>query len=248
MALKILTRITRASKWSRRNVFKLLREGKCSVDGTVTFENITVVPGQKIVCDGQEIPEIKSPRLFRYHKQRGELVTLRDTHGRTSVFDKIPIPDDVQKLIAVGRLDFDTEGLLLFSSCGLLSRRLELPKNRFQRVYEARVLGTPNEEKIEELRHGAEIDGVQYRSIDITPIFAPSAWIISDDIDNNIHARWLKVIVSEGKKREVRRALAAADLEVNRLIRVRYGPFDLAGLEPGEFDETSVDLLEIDAA
>mmetsp|Transcript_16279 Transcript_16279/g.22831 ORF Transcript_16279/g.22831 Transcript_16279/m.22831 type:complete len:248 (+) Transcript_16279:53-796(+) len=246
MSLKILTRITRASKWSRRNVFKLLREGKCFVDGTVTFENIKVLPGQKIVCDGQDIPEIKSPRLFRYHKQRGELVTLRDTHGRTTVFDKIPIPDDIQKLIAVGRLDFDTEGLLLFSSCGLLSRRLELPKNRFQRVYEAKVLGTPNEEKIEELRHGTKIDGIQYRSIDITPILTPSAWI-SDDVDSTFHARWMRVVVSEGKKREVRRALAAADLDVNRLIRVRYGPFDLAGLEPGDFEETSLDLLEIDA-
>ncbi|HEX8447909.1 MAG TPA: pseudouridine synthase, partial [Sphingomonas sp.] len=162
-------------------------------------------------------------RLFRYHKPAGLLTAERDPKGRPTIYDKLPT--DLPRLVPVGRLDLNTEGLLLLTTDGGLKRQLELPATGVERTYRARVFGDISQAQLEELIHGIEIEGIRYGAIDA-----------------NLERRtgrngWVEMRLREGKNREVRRVLEHLGVQVSRLIRTSYGPFPLADLPPGYVDE-----------
>ena len=161
--------------------------------------------------------------MFLYHKPPGLLVTERDPAGRPTIYDRLP--QDLPRLVPVGRLDLNTEGLLLLTTDGELKRQLELPATGVERAYRARAYGPITQEQLEELIHGVEIEGVRYGSIDA-------------NLERRTGANvWIEMILTEGKNREVRRVLEYLGLKVSRLIRTRYGPFVLGDLPVGEIGE-----------
>mmetsp|Transcript_25293 Transcript_25293/g.47203 ORF Transcript_25293/g.47203 Transcript_25293/m.47203 type:complete len:278 (-) Transcript_25293:184-1017(-) len=231
---RLSKRIAHGSRWSRRQALDLIRKGKISVDGSITEDNIMVGPSSIVTLEGGTvIRALTEPRLFRYFKPDGVLVTNHDPAGRPTVFDPgyIPQVEDISRLIAVGRLDFNTEGLLLLSTCGETARYLERPSSGIERIYVAWVSGVLDGEVMKALASGAVIEGVRYRPINIEQDTASAS---------ASHKRWVRVSLAEGKNREVRKALAAAGVKVMRLVRLSYGPYDLDGLEPNELDEVAI--------
>ncbi|MGO4711582.1 pseudouridine synthase [Bradyrhizobium sp. 2TAF24] len=227
---RIAKRLARAGLCSRRDAEEWITQGRVSVNGRVlTSPALDVTERDVILVDGKPLPERERTRLFLYHKPRGLMTTHADPEGRPTVFDNLP--DNLPRLISIGRLDFNTEGLLLLTNDGGLARALELPETGWLRRYRVRAHGTVTQAQLDELRNGVEVDGVKYGSIDAQ---------LEHDQGANV---WIVFAIREGKNREVRNVLAHLGLEVNRLIRVSYGPFQLAELGEGEVDEVKTRVL-----
>ena len=222
--------LSRAGVCSRRDAERLIAEGRVSVDNRVLTSPATLVTdAARIVVDGRPVVAAAKTRLWRYHKPAGVLCTSRDPQGRTTVFDSLP--DTLPRVILVGRLDLNSEGLLLLTNDGALARRLELPATGWVRRYRVRVWGTPDADRLARLERGVTVDDVRYGPIQAT--------VDRMQGDN----AWLTVSLREGKNREVRRAMEHVGLRVNRLIRVAYGPFQLGALARGAVEEVRGKVL-----
>ncbi len=221
---RIAKRLARAGLCSRRDAERWIAAGRVSVDGRVLDSPALAVDGaSRILVDGRPIPEIGTPRLWRHHKPRGRIVSNRDARGRPTVFDGLPA--DMPRVVAVGRLDLDSEGLLLLANDGELARLLELPSTGWVRRYRVRVRGRPEPDRLAALKRGLELDGERFGPIEA-------------ELDRQGPGNaWLTVALREGRNREVRRALEHVGLAVNRLIRVSFGPFQLGSLPAGETAE-----------
>ncbi len=216
--------IARSGRASRRDAERLIEAGRVAVNGkTISSPAMNVTGTDRISVDGVELAEAEPPRLWLYHKPAGLVTTERDEKGRPTVFASLPA--DMPRVVSVGRLDLNSEGLLLLTNDGEIKRRLELPSTGWTRKYRVRVHGAPSDEMLDPLRKGIEVDGVRYQPM-----------TVSFDRQQGANA-WLTASLKEGKKREVRRAMEAVGLTVNRLIRISYGPFRLGELKPGEVEE-----------
>ena len=222
--------LARAGLASRRDAEKLIAAGRVAVNGRVIDSPaLDIGPKDRVTLDGQPIPDAEPPRLWLYHKPAGLVTTEKDEEGRATVFDNLP--DDLPRVMSVGRLDITSEGLLLLTNDGEIKRRLELPSTGWLRKYRVRVNGTPHDASLAPLRQGITVDGVAYQPMQVT-------------LDRQQGANaWLTVGLREGKNREVRRAMEAVGLTVNRLIRVSYGPFRLEEIEPGQVVEVRPKVL-----
>lgn len=222
--------MARAGLASRRDAEEWVTQGRVTVNGRViNSPALDVTPNDVIAVDGKPLPPRERTRLFLYHKPRGLMTTHADPEGRPTVFDNLP--EDLPRLISVGRLDFNTEGLLLLTNDGGLARALELPDTGWLRRYRVRAHGEVTQAQLDELKKGVEVDGVKYGSIDAT---------LERDQGANV---WLVFAIREGKNREVRNVMAHLGLEVNRLIRVSYGPFQLGEIEEGKVEEVKTRVL-----
>ena len=209
--------IARAGLCSRRDAEAWILAGRVTVDGrALASPAATVTSESRIEVDGEPLRAAEAARLFRYHKPRGEITTARDPQGRTTVFDHLP--PALGRLQAVGRLDINSEGLLLLTNDGGLKRQLELPSSGWLRKYRVRVQGRVRPERLAALAKGITVEGVDYGPVEA-----------SLDRQSGTNA-WLTVGLREGKNREVRKICAHLGLAVNRLIRIAYGPFSLGKL------------------
>ena len=223
---RIAKRMARAGVCSRRDAEKMILEGRVSVNGeTLTSPAFTVTPDDDIHVNGKPLPKDEQSRLFLFHKPAGYVTTNRDERGRKTVFDILP--KELPRVVTVGRLDMNTEGLLLLTNDGGLSRALELPSSGWIRTYRVRAYGEVSQEKLDRLKNGISYEGVKYGSI--------KANLESTQGGNS----WITMSLTEGKNREVRNVLRALGLQVNRLIRVSYGPYSLEGLDVGAVKEVA---------
>ena len=222
--MRIAKAMARAGLCSRREAERWIADGRVSVNGKLlSSPAIEVGPGDKIVVDGKPLPSAEPVRLWRYHKTKGLVTTHQDPQGRPTVFEKLP--PEMPRVISIGRLDFNTEGLLLLTNDGELARHLELPATGWLRRYRVRARGRVTQAELEKLKEGIEVEGIRYGSIEAHVDTVQGANI------------WLTVGIREGKNREVRKVMAALGLDVSRLIRISFGPFELGELAPGGVDQ-----------
>ena len=202
----------------------MIADGRIALDGAVIDTPATILTSLAgVTFDGNPVAAAEPARLFLFHKPRGVLTTEHDPAGRPTIYDRLP--KDLPRLMPVGRLDLNTEGLLLMTTDGELKRLLELPATGVERAYRARAYGNVSQEQLEDLIEGVEIEGIRYGSIDA-------------NLERRTGANvWIEMILTEGKNREVRRVLEYLGLEVSRLIRTRYGPFILGDLPVGGIGE-----------
>lgn len=227
---RIAKRIARAGICSRREAEQRIQEGRVSVNGEViSSPALNVTAQDKIMVDGKRLPQADISRLWRYHKPRGLIVSAKDEKGRETIFDKLP--ETLPRVISVGRLDYDSEGLLLLTNDGALARHLELPSTGWSRRYKVRVQGRVNEETLESLKNGITIDGVRYGEIEAS---------LETQMTSNA---WVLIAITEGKNREVRRIMEHLGHPVSRLIRLSYGPFQLGRLDKGQIEEVKQAVL-----
>ena len=227
---RIAKRLARAGVCSRREAERMIADGRVAIDGkTLTSPAISVTAEARITVDGKRIGKAERTRLWRFHKPRGKLTTHRDPEGRPTVFDGLP--KALGRLISVGRLDYNSEGLLLLTNDGGLARRLELPSGGWVRRYRVRAFGKVDAERLAALAAGITIDGVNYGPI--------HCGIERQRGDNT----WLALSLQEGKNREIRHVMEHLGLTVNRLIRIGFGPFALARLAPGAIEEVPAKAL-----
>ncbi|MES2713783.1 MAG: pseudouridine synthase [Pseudomonadota bacterium] len=227
----------RIAKWlarsgvaSRRDSEALIAEGRVRIENKVITTPATFIqPGDLVTVDGKIVAEPERTRLFRYHKPAGLVTTHRDPEGRPTVFENLP--QGLPRLVSVGRLDLNSEGLLLLTNDGALARKLELPANGWLRRYRARVHGEVDERALAALANGLTIEDIAYGPIE--------AGLDSRQGSNS----WLTVALREGKNREIRRVMAFLGLGVTRLIRVAYGPFQLGLLPKGAAEEVNAKVL-----
>jgi 23S rRNA pseudouridine2605 synthase len=221
--MRIAKALARAGLCSRREAERWIEAGRVCVNGEVLRSPARdVTPADQILVDGKPLPASNPPRLWRYHKPKGRVTTHRDPQGRATVFEALPA--QVGRVISVGRLDFNTEGLLLLTNNGALARHLELPATGWLRRYRVRAHGAITQAALEALNEGIEIGGVRYGAIEATLDRVQGANV------------WLSIGLREGKNREVRTILDRLGLTVNRLIRTSFGPFQLLTLQPGEVE------------
>ena len=222
--------IARAGLASRREAEAWIVAGRVSVNGTViSSPALNVRPSDRVSVDGTPLRAHERTRLFLYHKPRGLVTTHSDPQGRDTIFRALP--KGLPRLISIGRLDINTEGLLLLTNDGGLARLLELPATGWLRRYRVRALGRVRQETLDKLRNGITIDGIRYGSIEA---------VLDREQGANI---WLTVGIREGKNREVRNVFENLGLKVNRLIRVAFGPFDLGDLKDGAVKEVETEEL-----
>ena len=222
--------LARAGVCSRRDAERLIAEGRVKLNGKkLDTPAVKVTAADKIAVDGRPIAAAEETRLWRYHKPAGLVTTHRDPGGRPTVFERLP--ENLPRVVSIGRLDLTSEGLLLLTNDGALARRLELPANGWLRRYRARAFGAIGQEELDRLKRGIEVAGVRYGPIEAT---------LEREGGANV---WIALSLTEGKNREVRRVLEALGLKVNRLIRVAYGPFQLGALKPGSVEEISGKVL-----
>lgn len=216
--------MARAGVASRREAERLISEGRVTVDGkTLESPAFKVTGREDIRFDGERLRKAEGARLWRYHKPVGLVTTHKDPQDRPTVFDAMPA--GLPRVISVGRLDLNTEGLLLMTNDGGLSRALELPSNGWRRRYKVRAYGRTSDRELAALKGGVTVEGVQYGPIDAK----------LDQIQGgNV---WLTIAISEGKNREIRQVCRHLGLQVNRLIRLSYGPFQLGALDKGTLEE-----------
>lgn len=216
--------LSRAGVASRREAERMIEDGRVSVNGKViTSPALNITGSERIVVDGKPLQAAEPARLWLYHKPTGLVTTERDEKDRPTVFGSLP--EDMPRVMSVGRLDLNSEGLLLLTNDGELKRKLELPSTGWLRKYRVRIKGTASEASLDMLREGIEVEGVQYQPMIVT-------------FDRQVGANaWLTISLREGKNREIRRAMEGIGAIVNRLIRVSYGPFQLGNLKPGEVEE-----------
>jgi 23S rRNA pseudouridine2605 synthase len=221
---RIAKLLARAGIASRREIERMIADRRIAIDGIAIETPATILTSlDGVTVDGKPVRPPKAARLFRFYKPNGVLTTERDPKGRKTIYDVIP--KGLPRLVPVGRLDFNTEGLLLMTTDGGLKRALELPATGVPRTYRARAFGQVTQAQLEDLIDGIEIEGVRYGSIDANMERRTGANV------------WVEMTLTEGKNREVRRVLEYLGLEVSRLIRTSYGPFQLAGLEKGQIAE-----------
>jgi len=223
--------LARSGVASRRASERLIEEGRIRVNGTVLKTPAFKVTDKDIVLfDNKPIAEKQPPRLWRYHKPPGLVTSHSDEKGRETVFDTLP--KDLGRVISIGRLDINSEGLLLLTNDGELARALELPSTAWQRKYRARAYGRVTQEQLDTLKNGIAIEGIPTGPIEA---------VLDRQKGDNV---WVSVTIREGKNREVRRALDSLDLRVNRLIRTSYGPFQLSNLAKGGVEEVKGRILQ----
>lgn len=221
--VRIAKALARAGLCSRREAERWIVLGRVSVNGEVLASPARdVSAGDRIEVDGKALPAPEPPRLWRYHKPRGLVTTHADPQGRKTVFDALP--EHLPRVVSVGRLDVNTEGLLLLTNDGALARHLELPATGWLRRYRVRAHGTIVQEALDRLKNGIELGGVRYGPIEAT---------LDKVQGSNV---WLAIGLREGKNREVRTILDHLGLTVNRLIRISFGPFQLRELASGEVE------------
>jgi 23S rRNA pseudouridine2605 synthase len=223
--------MARAGVSSRRDAERMIAEGRVTVNGKVIDSPaLDVTPRDRITVDGHPLDKPEPPRVWLYHKPEGLVTSARDEQGRATVFDHLP--EDLPRVMTIGRLDLNSEGLLLLTNDGELKRRLELPSTGWLRKYRVRVNGRPEDSAFDPLRKGIVAGGETFQPM-----------VVSLDRQQGANA-WLTVGIREGKNREIRRAMEAVGLTVNRLIRVSYGPFQLGELKPGEVSEVRPRMLK----
>ncbi len=228
--MRIAKAIARAGLCSRREAERWIVEGRVAVNGELlTTPAHLVAPGDDVRVDGEPLPNAGPPRLWRYHKPKGQVTSTHDPEGRKTVFDALP--NDLPRVMKVGRLDFTTEGLLLLTNHGGLARHLELPATGWLRRYRVRAHGKIDQAGLDRLKGGITIDGVTYGSIE--------AKLDRAERTN----QWFTIALREGKNREIKRVLGHLGLEVNRLIRISYGPFALGELKAGAIEEIRRSVL-----
>lgn len=222
--------LSRAGISSRREAERMIELGEVQVNGkTITSPALNVTPNDRITVRGEPVGEPEPARLWLYYKPEGLVTSASDEKGRDTVFDRLP--EDMPRVMSVGRLDLNSEGLLLLTNDGELKRRLELPSTGWLRKYRVRVKGNPTDPELEPLRKGIVIDGERFQPMNVV-------------LDRHQGANaWLTVGLREGKNREIRRAIDSIGLIVNRLIRISYGPFRLGDLEPGQVEEIKARVL-----
>ena len=213
--------IARDTKYSRREVEKLILDGRVKIDETIIYKpNVNVTSANTILLDNKKINFKQQVQLYKYYKPRGFLVTHSDPKNRNTIFDNLP--KKFENMITVGRLDYDSEGLLLMTNSGDIKRKMELPNNNWKRIYRVRVYGKVNKDIVLKLRKGLKIKTIQYKPIDAK-------------IDNESNSyTWLTMSLTEGKNREIRNIFEYFGMSVTRLIRVAYGPYKLNNLLKGE--------------
>ncbi len=222
--------MARAGLCSRRDAETWIAAGRVSVNGKlIASPALNVTKHDRIVVDGKPLPGRERTRLFRYYKPRGLMTTNRDPEGRPTLFQHLP--KDLPRVVTVGRLDFNSEGLLLLTNDGGLARVLELPATGWLRRYRVRAKGRVRPEELDNLRKGVTVEGISYGPMEAT---------LDREQGHNV---WLTIGLREGKNREVRNVLRSIGLEVNRLIRLSYGPFQLGDLKEGAAEEVKTPIL-----
>jgi 23S rRNA pseudouridine2605 synthase len=232
---RIAKLLARAGVASRREVERMIADGRVALDGAKLETPATILPGLRgVTVDGKPVGAADRARLFRFHKPAGLLTAERDPKGRPTIYDALrnALPKGTPRLMPVGRLDLNTEGLLLLTNDGELKRAMELPANAVPRTYRARTYGEVSQAQLESLMDGITVEGVHY-----------------GPIDANLERRtgrnqWIELTLTEGKNREVRRVLEHLGLQVSRLMRTAYGPFELGDLPRGAADEAKKHELE----
>ena len=221
---RIAKLLARAGIASRREVERMIAEGRIKLNGEVLTTPATVLPGLKgVTVDGKTVKAAEAARLFAFHKPAGLITAERDPAGRPTIYTALrnALPANAGRVMPVGRLDFNTEGLLLLTNDGELKRAMELPSSGVPRTYRARTFGDITQNELETLSEGIEIDGMRYSGIDAN---------LERSTGRN---QWIELTLTEGKNREVRRVLEHLGLEVSRLLRTSYGPFKLLDLPRG---------------
>ena len=227
---RIAKRLARAGLCSRRDAERWIASGRVAVDGQVLTTPATLVTtASAILVDGKALPEAERPRLWRYHKAAGLVSTHRDPQGRPTVFDHMP--PGMPRVVSIGRLDLNSEGLLLLTNDGALARHLELPATGLMRRYRVRAHGLADPKALARLKDGVTVEGERYG-----PVLAEIDRVQGSNV-------WLGIALAEGKNREVRKICAHLGLRVGRLIRVAYGPFQLGDLAPGMLAEVPTRVL-----
>ena len=222
--------LSRAGIASRRDAEKLLADGKVRLNNqAVTHPATFVQPGDTVQVSGRVVDQPDRTRLWRYHKPDGLVTTHKDPEGRPTVF--AALPPGLPRVVSVGRLDLNSEGLLLLTNDGALARQLELPSNGWIRRYRVRVFGAVDERQLAELARGPVVEGVRYGPIE--------AGLDSRKGDN----AWITVALREGRNREIRRVMTSLGFHVSRLIRTSYGPFQLSDLRRSELEEVNGKVL-----
>lgn len=240
---RIAKRLARAGVCSRRDAERLIADGRVSVDGKVLASPAFNVTDKNLIeVDGKPLGAAEDTRVWRYHKPAGTITTSRDPRGRPTVFEKMP--PEMPRVVSVGRLDFNTEGLLLLTNDGELARHLELPANAWLRRYRVRVYGDVNPAKLASVAKGVTISGIRYEPIKIEMEEEKETGAVTVATAHQRGRRvvaprnkWLAVTIREGKNREVRKIMEYLDLQVTRLIRVAFGPFPLGKLPRGGIEE-----------
>ena len=230
MAERIARRVARAGLCSRREAERWIAAGRVAVDGVrVASPATNVDESDRVTVDGRALPAAAPARLWRYHKPRGLITSHRDPKNRATVFDRLPAA--LPRVVSVGRLDLNAEGLLLLTNDGALARRMTLPANGWRRRYRVRAFGHIGPDALARLGRGITVDGVAYG-----PIKA--------EVERHTASHvWLRMTLIEGKNREIRRVLGHLGLEVNRIIRTHFGPFALGRLRPSEVAEVGAAAL-----
>jgi len=228
--MRIAKAMAHAGLCSRRDAERWIGEGRVAVNGTVLKTPAHVVkPDDKITVDGKPLPKAEAPRLWRYNKPKGLVTSHKDPQGRKTVFEALP--PELPRVVSVGRLDLNTEGLLLLTTDGELARHLELPSTGWLRRYRVRAHGRVTQADLDKLAKGMTIDGVHYGPVEAK---------IDREQGSNV---WLTLGLREGKNREVKRLAESLGLTVNRLIRISFGPFALGDLPSGEVSEIKQRVL-----
>ena len=225
---RIAKLLARAGVASRREVERMIADGRVAVGGKVLDTPATILPDLSgVSVDGKPVAKAEQTRLFAFHKPTGLITAERDPRGRPTIYTALrnALPKSVGRVMPIGRLDINTEGLLLLTNDGELKRQMELPATGIPRTYRARTFGDISQQQLESLIEGVTIDGVRYGRI-----------------DSNLERRtgrnqWVEMTITEGKNREVRRVLEHLGLQVSRLMRTAYGPFQLADLPRGQAAE-----------